>query len=181
MAPSNKVLTPEQIAAGVCPICQAPLTDVQKCKGFYNATNKGRFFQEVFGGEMIYRLPRSPSSPTIAENPPAPVKCIRKACLGCCHLAARAAPEGVICKAPNHKLQSISPAPSGSGSVSAAIPPPVTPIRTKYAQPLSPVYTARLANAGSEIPTLSGPGSASSNVQKNRFRVEAQNSIQVLY
>lgn len=106
--------------------------------------------------------------------------CIRQGCLGCCQAVARAAPASetaVICKAPNHKIV----APGDASQLPSASTSPSTPIRTQYAQPLSPTYAAKLANARADFPSLSGPGSASSNAQKNRFRVEDQHSIQVFY
>ncbi|KAJ6597701.1 hypothetical protein DFH09DRAFT_1272300 [Mycena vulgaris] len=205
MAPSGKVLTPDQIAAGQCPLCQQLLTDVQKSSGYYNVQNKGRFFQQCTANKhneascpgfwwrndlatqtFIFQPHhcRQPACAGVGGTDLPNRKnnaCIWKACLGCCQAAARAAPEAAICKAPNQKLRSGASQPPIAGSTSTSITAPATPIRTKFAQSLSPTYAAKLANSGEDLPTLSGPGSASSNAQKNRFRVEDQHSIQVFY
>ncbi|KAJ6558482.1 hypothetical protein DFH09DRAFT_1162941 [Mycena vulgaris] len=186
MAPLGKVLTPDQIAAGQCPLCQQLLTDVQKSSGYYNVQNKGRFFQQVRANKhneascpgfwwrndlatqtFIFQPHhcRQPACAGVGGTDLPNRKnnvCIWKACLGCCQAAARAAPEAAICKAPNHKLRSGASQPPIAGSTSTSITAPATPIRTKFAQSLSPTYAAKLANSGEDLPTLSGPGSASS-------------------
>ncbi|KAJ7669247.1 hypothetical protein DFH06DRAFT_178655 [Mycena polygramma] len=204
MAPSSKVLTPAQIAAGVCirPRCQARLTEVKKCTGFREPRNKDRFYQECSDNRHNksscdgFYWRNDLSTPTYVLGPndcrePAcagvsgsarPNKknglCVRGACLGCCQAAAAAAPDGVTCKVSSHKLRARVPsAPSGSTSLAA----PATPIRTDYSQPLTPTYYAKLISGGDNNLALSGPGSASSNAQKSRYRVEEQHSIQVLY
>ncbi|KAJ6542573.1 hypothetical protein B0H19DRAFT_1126218 [Mycena capillaripes] len=201
MAPSNKVLTPEQIVAGLCPLCQEPLTDVVKCTGYHDPKNKGRFYQqcsanrhaEGFCTGFFWRNDlatptftlgpkhcREPACAGVAGSDQPNQKnalCSRQACLGCCQAAARATPDAVPCKVSSHRRGLALTASSASTSVAV----PATPIRTDYSQPLSPAYYAKLTSGAGDVLALSGPGSPSSNAQKSRYRVEEKYSIQVLY